>query len=324
MGTPDKQMPLPAGQRRRARTLGDIVGAGALGQPRPRARGNTCGMLGAPVGGADRRLAHQRRAIPEHQHGVFRVRRPGFIIRQRLWFGNHRHPVAGVVTSKIDAHVVVHQVRHAKRRLPQVVQVGAAMGEQHVAIAEHEVRTRHGRGCWRPVRARRRSARPAAAVRQTLAQGFQQVAERGFRVGVAHWPEILAARRGKVLRLPLMGKNPVAPPQLAVKRVECFPAPPALGGLADVGDDVFGFDRVTADQIRHWRVRAGLVVQKQPAAYAFKEAMPNRRRAGRSARRAGESPQKKTGCPSGVAVHAQQLAHGVTSWMRRRLLLLGH
>ena len=50
-----------------------------------------------------------------------------------------------------------------------------------------------------------------------------------------------------------------------------FQRHPALGGLADVGDDVFRFDRVAADQIRHWRVRAGLVVQKQPAAYAFKE-----------------------------------------------------
>ena len=57
--------------------------------------------------------------------------------------------------------------------------------------------------------------------------------------------------RAKVFEVAVVGEDPVAPPQLTHKRVAVLQTDHPLGGLADMGDDVFAFDGIPADQLCH-------------------------------------------------------------------------
>ena len=75
----------------------------------------------------------------------------------------------------------------------------------------------------------------------------------------------------KVFEVAVVGKHPVAAPQLTHERVAVFQRHHALRGLADVGDDVAAFDRVVTDQRGYWRIAGGLVVDKMAQAAAFEK-----------------------------------------------------
>jgi len=75
----------------------------------------------------------------------------------------------------------------------------------------------------------------------------------------------------EVLQIAVVRKHPVAAPQLAHKGVAVLQADHALGGLADVGDDVLALDGVATDQLGHRRVDGAFMVHKQPQALVLEE-----------------------------------------------------
>ena len=79
-----------------------------------------------------------------------------------------------------------------------------------------------------------------------------------------------------------------------------------------MGDNVFRFDLVGAYQVGNGRVGTGLVVVKQAHAFAFKKADTEAVGVviGNAATTAEAFKRKHDVCGS-VAIHAEQLAHGV-------------
>ncbi|MNT60158.1 hypothetical protein D3C72_1977170 [compost metagenome] len=107
--------------------------------------------------------------------------------------------------------------------------------------------------------------------REALAQALHQRAEGQFAVGIAHWLVDAGQERGEALQVAVMGKDPVAAPQLAHEGVAVLQQHGALRGLADMRDDVLGLDRVALDQVRHRRGAGGLVVDEQAAGLVLEE-----------------------------------------------------
>ena len=111
-----------------------------------------------------------------------------------------------------------------------------------------------------------------------------------------------------------MGKHPVFAPQFADKRVGVGQRGGALGGFADVGDDVFGLDLIAVDQVGYRRLGAGFVVVEQAHAFALEKADAEAVDVvvGKAAAHA-EAFEGEDDVGGGVAVHPQQLAHWVVS-----------
>ncbi len=79
-----------------------------------------------------------------------------------------------------------------------------------------------------------------------------------------------------------------------------------------MGDNVFRFDLIGAYQIGNGRVGAGFVVVKQAHTFAFKKA--DTEAVGvviGNAATAAEAFERKYDVCGSVAIHAEQLAHGV-------------
>ncbi|EET43948.1 hypothetical protein NEISICOT_02347 [Neisseria sicca ATCC 29256] len=85
-----------------------------------------------------------------------------------------------------------------------------------------------------------------------------------------------------------------------------------MRGFADVGDDVFGFDLVGANEVGYGRGGAGFVVVEQAYAFAFEKADAETvcMVVGNAAA-AAEAFKGKDDICGGVTVHAEQLAHDV-------------
>lgn len=83
-----------------------------------------------------------------------------------------------------------------------------------------------------------------------------------FAVGVAHRAEMRVEAGAEILQIAVVGKNPIASPEFTYEGVAVLKAHNALGRLADVGDDVFAFDRVSADQLCHRRLHRCLMIYK--------------------------------------------------------------
>ena len=142
--------------------------------------------------------------------------------------------------------------------------------------------------------------------------------------------------RREVVEVAVVGKYPVAAPQLAHKGVAVFKRDPALRGLADVRDDVAAFDWVAADELGLWRLAGGLVVNEMAQAFvtcrpglahfvlAFEKgnapAIGVQVGVSAALRKSGEA---ESHIGRGVAVHAKQLAHVATSRLSCEALTTG-
>ena len=76
-------------------------------------------------------------------------------------------------------------------------------------------------------------------------------AKRVLAVGIAHGAEMRMQARAEVFQISVVGKDPVAAPQLTHERMAVLQAHHALGGLADVGDNVPALNGVTANEFGH-------------------------------------------------------------------------
>lgn len=146
------------------------------------------------------------------------------------------------------------------------------MGEQAGAVGKQEVEFPMGSDLRRNVADRRKQGVAGRlALREAAAQGFHQVAEGQFGIGLPHGLEVAPQRRCKVLQIAVVGKHPVASPQLPLEGVGVLEADEALGRLADVGDHVERMDGIAAYQLGHRGMRAGLGVEEEAYATALEE-----------------------------------------------------
>ena len=114
--------------------------------------------------------------------------------------------------------------------------------------------------------------------------------------------------RVEIHQVAVVCKHPVVAPEFTHKRVAVFQRHPPLRGLADVRNHLLALDRIALDEARHWRRLRREVVHEmaQPLAFEKGDAKAIRMFTG-TLRKAGEAENDVGG---GVAVHAQQLAHG--------------
>ena len=143
-----------------------------------------------------------------------------------------------------------------------VVQVGGRIGPQRQAIAQQKVEGPMGRDLRRQLAQGQGQLGDAGHASVRLGQLLHDPAEGALAVGVAHGPEAAVQARRKVFQVAVVGKHPVTAPELAHKRVAVLQRHTALGGLADVGNDVAAFDRVAAYQLGHGRGAGWLVIDK--------------------------------------------------------------
>ena len=136
------------------------------------------------------------------------------------------------------------------------------MRPQRLAVAEQKVEGAVGGDPGCQLAQRQRQFGHAGHPGMGLGQLLHDPAKRAFTVGTAHGPEVAMQARRKVDQVAVVGKHPVAAPQLAHKRMAVLQGHAALRGLADVCNHVAAFDRVAADQLGHRRRTGRLVVDK--------------------------------------------------------------
>ena len=93
---------------------------------------------------------------------------------------------------------------------------------------------------------------------------LQHPAKSEFAVGGADRPKAAVQQGRKVFEVAVVGKHPVAAPELAHKGVAVFHADRAHRSLAHVGHYVVAFDGVAAQHLRNWRGGGALFVYKVP------------------------------------------------------------
>ena len=123
-------------------------------------------------------------------------------------------------------------------------------------------------------------------------------------MGVQFW--------GEIFEITVVGKYPVATPELAHKGVAVLQTDDTLRRFANVGDDVGAFNRVFADQFGDGRVDGAFVVNEVAQAFVFKKS--DAPAIGVIAGIAGtlaKTGKAKTHIGRRVAVHSKQLAHGL-------------
>ena len=110
--------------------------------------------------------------------------------------------------------------------------------------------------------------------------------------------------------MPVMRKEPIFAPHFAHKRMGIGQRSLPLRGFTDVGDDVFRFNLIGANQVGNRRICAGLIIVKQSYTFPFKET--DTESIGvmvGNAAAAAETLEGKHNVRWGITVHAEQLAH---------------
>ena len=144
-----------------------------------------------------------------------------------------------------------------------------------------------------------------------LGQLLHQPAKGALAVGIAHRVKMAVQARRVVLEIAIVGKHPVTPPQLTHEGVAVLQPHIAHGGLANVGNDVPTFNGVAPDQLSHGRRAGCAAVNEKARAPPLKKgnapAIGMMVGAPAALRKAGEA---EGDIGRGIAIHAEQLAHG--------------
>ena len=171
---------------------------------------------------------------------------------------DHSHAIghAGVL-GKVNAQVFVAEGGVRKWMLaldvvePLRVGFGRSMRPQRLAVAEQKIEGPVRCDVARQLAQRDAQFAYARHVRMRLGQLLHDPAKGALAVGTAYRFEAAMQARCKISQIAVVGKHPVAAPQLTHKRMTIFQRHTALRGLADVRYDVAAFDRVAADQLGH-------------------------------------------------------------------------
>lgn len=130
-----------------------------------------------------------------------------------------------------------------------VIQRGAGMRPQRLAIAQHEIEGAMPGYLWRQLSKGQGQFLDAGHTGMRLGQFLHQPTKCQFAVGAAHRPETGVQPWRIVLQMTVVRKHPVAAPELPYKRVAVLQHHGALGGFSDMGNHVAAFDGVAPDQV---------------------------------------------------------------------------
>ena len=149
-----------------------------------------------------------------------------------------------------------------------VVQLGAGVGPQCLAVAEQKVegavlgdalrQFTQGVGEF--------SLGGHAGVR--LVHLLQHPAKGQLAVRRSDRPKAAVQQGRKVFQVAVVGKNPVAAPEFAHKGVAVLQVDRTHRGLAHMGHDVVAFDGVAAQHVRNGRGGGAFLVHKMPRRFA--------------------------------------------------------
>src|SRR5690554_1706561 len=121
------------------------------------------------------------------------------------------------------------------------VEIGAAVGEHHIANGQQEIEGAMGGNIsGHAANFAGQRVKPGAGVTKSSHQFRQQKAERGFTVGLSIGFEARIYRRLEIMQITVVGKHPVIAPQLAAEGVAIDQLYRPKGGLADMGDQIAG------------------------------------------------------------------------------------
>lgn len=90
-------------------------------------------------------------------------------------------------------------------------------------------------------------------------------------VGFAHGAKVRVQSGAKVFQIPVVSENSVSTPQFPHERMAVLKADNALGGLADMSDDVLALDRVVTNKLGHRGLGCREVVHIVPEPATFEE-----------------------------------------------------
>ena len=85
-----------------------------------------------------------------------------------------------------------------------------------------------------------------------LPQFLHDPAEGQFTVGGADRSKVGMEFGGKAFEVSIVSKDPVPAPQLSYKRMAILKTYQALGGFANMSDDIAAFDGVITNELGDW------------------------------------------------------------------------
>src|SRR5690554_4630999 len=197
---------------------------------------------------------------------------PVFVIGQ--WFGGDdgNNILVGGNCLEINTKVSVFQACRAEGCASgDMCQLAAAVAEQVFSVAKQAVEYPEALILLAGSDQIRQQLLPVNRLRMTVANAVEHVAKSRFAVGVAY-RAVVAVFGRKIGKLSVVGKTPVAAPQLAHKGVGIGQLDRADIGLADMADDQGAFDWVTLYQAGNLGIHTWFWVVKQAQSGALIEA----------------------------------------------------
>ncbi len=238
--------------------------------------------------------------------------RPFLVLGQRCG-DDDRDPVVGRgFVREVDAQILIRELGLGKWMAALgVAQRGRRMRPERFAVGQQEVESAVRCDPGREIAQGMGQLLDAGQARMRFPQLLHDPAERALAVGVADGAEMGVQFGSVFLEVAVVGKHPVAAPQLAHERVAVLQAGHALGGLADMGNDIAALDRVFAYQLGHRRRDGALMVDEVAQSLFLEErdapAVGVITGIARALRKAAEA---KAYVGRGVAIHSKKLAHG--------------
>jgi len=212
---------------------------------------------------------------------------------------------------EIDAQILVRQMGLGKRMAALgVAQRGGCMGPQRLPVGQQEIEGAVRRNARRQFAQRMGQFLDAGQGRVRFPELLHDPAKGALAVGIADRAVVGVQLGCVLLEVAIVRKHPVAPPELAHERVAVLQAGHALGGLADMGNDIAALDRVFANQLRHGRGDGALVIHKvaQPLFLEERNAPAIGVIAG-IARALRKATEAEAHVSRGIAIHSEKLAH---------------
>lgn len=217
-------------------------------------------------------LAEVQAAIHKHiDHAFFKLG-PGFVLGQ--WGGDDDGDLVlgRGFGGEVHGQVFVGQLGCGEGVAALgVEQVGGGVAPQGLAVGEQEVEG----AVWRDTACQLLQGDGelfnAGHTGMGLPQLLHDPAKGQFAVCGAYGAKVRVQLGGKAFEVAIVGKHPVAAPQLTHKGVAVLQADQTLCGLADVGDDVLALDGVVADQLGNGGVNRPVMVHKMAQSLVFKE-----------------------------------------------------
>src|SRR5690606_24428326 len=193
---------------------------------------------------------------------------PVFVGGKRLGCYDRNHVLVAGDCLKINIEVGILEACCAKRSASgDMGEFGAAIAKQVLAIAQQAVKYAKALIVLAGSYQIGQKLLPVNWFGVALANAVEHVAKSCLAISVAN-RGVVAELWLEICKLAVVGKAPVAPPEVAHKRVSVGQLDRADIGLANMPDNYLAFDGITLHQTGNFRIDAGfgIVKQAQPLA----------------------------------------------------------